>query len=327
MPPEDFAPLRVSTDALPVRERLPIWREVLGRKMIRVDIEPLSEAPFEAESTFRALPGLQTMWWTIGSAARLRRTPELISDGDDSLGLVVNLAGTPTYSQRGREVSLGHNDAVAILHGEPATAVHPLTQDLAVIVPRTALAPFVTNVEDRAMRLIPHHNDALRLLAGYLKLVHEGPPLATPELQHRVATHVHDLVAMAIGATRDGAAIAEARGVAAARLVAIKADIVARLDRRHLELAAVAARQQVTPRYVQLLFEREGITFSQFVLEQRLARAHRMLTSLPHAGWTVGAIALAAGFGDLSHFNRSFRRRYGATPSDVRAETTLGKPD
>ena len=25
------------------------------------------------------------------------------------------------------------------------------------------------------------------------------------------------------------------------------------------------------------------------------------------------------GFGDLSHFNRVFRRRYGATPSDVRA--------
>jgi AraC-like DNA-binding protein len=36
-------------------------------------------------------------------------------------------------------------------------------------------------------------------------------------------------------------------------------------------------------------------------------------------GTTASAVALAAGFGDLSHFNRSFRRRYGATPSDVRA--------
>jgi AraC-like DNA-binding protein len=25
------------------------------------------------------------------------------------------------------------------------------------------------------------------------------------------------------------------------------------------------------------------------------------------------------GFGDLSYFNRAFRRRYGATPTDVRA--------
>jgi AraC-like DNA-binding protein len=44
-----------------------------------------------------------------------------------------------------------------------------------------------------------------------------------------------------------------------------------------------------------------------------------MLTTPSHAGWTISAIALASGFGDLSHFNRSFRRRYGATPSDIRS--------
>jgi AraC-like DNA-binding protein len=52
-----------------------------------------------------------------------------------------------------------------------------------------------------------------------------------------------------------------------------------------------------------------------------------MLTSPSHAGWTVSAIALAAGFGDLSHFNRSFRKRYGATPSDVRAEAHHREPN
>jgi AraC-like DNA-binding protein len=34
---------------------------------------------------------------------------------------------------------------------------------------------------------------------------------------------------------------------------------------------------------------------------------------------TISAIAYEAGFADLSHFNRAFRRRYGETPSDVRA--------
>ena len=32
-----------------------------------------------------------------------------------------------------------------------------------------------------------------------------------------------------------------------------------------------------------------------------------------------GQIAFEAGFGDLSYFNRAFRRRFGGSPSDIRA--------
>jgi AraC-like DNA-binding protein len=32
------------------------------------------------------------------------------------------------------------------------------------------------------------------------------------------------------------------------------------------------------------------------------------------------SVAFDAGFGDVSYFNRSFRRRFGATTSEIRAE-------
>jgi AraC-like DNA-binding protein len=35
-------------------------------------------------------------------------------------------------------------------------------------------------------------------------------------------------------------------------------------------------------------------------------------------------VAFDAGFGDLSYFNRVFRRCYGSTPSEVRAEVRRG---
>src|SRR6266852_2184263 len=69
-----------------------------------------------------------------------------------------------------------------------------------------------------------------------------------------------------------------------------------------------------------MLFEGEGTTFTEFVTGQRLARAYRMLTDPRLALRSITSVAFDSGFGDLSHFTRTFRRRFGDTPSDVRTE-------
>jgi AraC-like DNA-binding protein len=111
---------------------------------------------------------------------------------------------------------------------------------------------------------------------------------------------------------------AKARGLRAARLQAIKADIAHRFADERLSVSEVARRHGVTPRYVHMLFAAEGRTFSEFLIEQRLTQAHRMLTDLRFAARTISAIAFEVGFANLSYFNRCFRRRYGASPSAIR---------
>ena len=91
-------------------------------------------------------------------------------------------------------------------------------------------------------------------------------------------------------------------------------------DQPDLSVGTLAHRHTCTPRFIQRLFESEGTTFTEYVLDRRLARAHRMLTDPRRAGDKISAIALDAGFGDLSYFNRAFRRRYGETPSGVRGQ-------
>jgi AraC-like DNA-binding protein len=84
-------------------------------------------------------------------------------------------------------------------------------------------------------------------------------------------------------------------------------------------LAQIAANHRLSTRYVQHLFELSGTSFTRFVLEQRLLLAHRLLRE-PKSRWRkISEVCAAAGFSDISYFNRAFRARFGARPTDVRA--------
>jgi transcriptional regulator GlxA family with amidase domain len=138
--------------------------------------------------------------------------------------------------------------------------------------------------------------------------------------------HVYDLMALAVGATRDAAETAESRGLRAARLQALKDDIAQNIDQPDLSVSALAHRHRCTHRCVQRLFEMEGTTYTEYVLEQRLGRAYRILSDARRACDKISVVAWDSGFGDVSYFNRAFRRRYGLAPSDVRAEARRNTP-
>ncbi|RUU45438.1 AraC family transcriptional regulator [Mesorhizobium sp. M6A.T.Ce.TU.002.03.1.1] len=317
----EFASICFSTEGLPEPDRFEFWREVLGRAITKFEIDPVPDSSPDASITLRALPGVDI---ASGAAAGMqyRRTPALI-DSDDIV-LFVALSGAQTVDQIGRECTISAGEAAVFACAEPGLAIPRERQHrLAFRTPHDVLAPMVGNVEDAICKPIPSTVDSLRLLVSYAATLEDVDQPLTPAVANLAATHIQDLVALAIGATRDAAAIAEGRGLRAARLKAVKTDIVSNLGYHDLTVGAVALRQGVTPRCVQKLFETEGRTFSSFVLDQRLARARRLLSDPRYADWTISSIAFEAGFGDLSYFHRAFRRLYGATPSDIR-QGTLG---
>jgi AraC-like DNA-binding protein len=308
---------RFSTRELPERDRIRLCREELGRSLLRVDIEASSDLPFHAEATLRALPGLRMLAYA-GSAIGLERTGAAVTDGDDSIGVIINLGESGAVTQRGREVALGPGDAVAVLHEQPATVTFAEGSYLGLLVPRAALASRVKDVDDATMRLIPHDTEALRMLVGYLRFLGDELALSAPRLRRVVVSHVHDLVGLALGPdpamgrNRSGA-------IRTARLRAALDHIGRCFQDPELSVAAVAQRQGISPRYLQLLLEESGSSFTARVTELRLQRAFALLgdTGLRR----ISDVALDAGFSDISHFNRLFRARFGHAPSAVRAQS------
>jgi AraC-like DNA-binding protein len=318
--PESSRTVRFSTADLPENMRVATWRQHYGQTVVRADIDPADDAPFDATVLSRALPELQLVSGRF-TAARIIRTREMVADGNDDLSLLVNQTGEVTVSARGREVALRANDAVLISSGEAIVFDRrSFGESIAIRIPNAKLSRTVVDVDDAIMQHIPGNVAALKLLTRYVNtlLGDDDHGETTPALRHHVATHVHDLVALTLGTTREAADVAGSRGMVAARLRTAKIYITEHINRRDISIGNVASHLGVTPRYLQRLFENDGTTFSAFLLGRRLARAYRMLCEPQSEQRQVSAIAYDVGFGDLSYFNRSFRRLYGATPRDIR---------
>jgi AraC-like DNA-binding protein len=313
----EFLDVRLCSDDIPERERIPYVREVYGRAILRHEIEPCRDSRFYWRSALRSMAGLG-LATSVVSAVRTYRTLEQI-DSDD-LVLNATIAGRRVVRQLGREAVAGPGEVVVSRSADVgACEVEANSRLVNIRVPVAAIGPAIADIDAVLVRPLPAAG-ALSLLLGYVEPLQTSDALKRPETRRFAVGHVHDLVTLALGATRDAAMQARSRGVRAARLRAVKADIMANLGARGLSLAAVAMRHNISPSYVRKLFESEGTSFTDFVLSERLARARRLIADPRSAGRTIGDIALEAGFGDLSYFNRAFRRRFGDTPSGIRAD-------
>jgi AraC-like DNA-binding protein len=244
------------------------------------------------------------------------------SGGENELLFATTVSGASILRQGARQTRIADGSAVLLRLADGAfTATHPdRVKFLGLRLSGHAIDPFVTNLGDALMRAITPDTPALGLLTSYLRSVAEYRLLEGAEEQQLVTRHVHDLVALLAGASGDAARLASQRGLRAARLRAIQSDIVTHLDSPALTVSAIARRHGVSVRYVHQLFAPTGGTFSEFVLEKRLARAWAQLKDARFDDRTISDVALGVGFGDLSYFNRTFRRRYGCAPRDVRRQ-------
>lgn len=305
-----------TTEAFGPRERIAACHEIYGRAFAKVDLDLPSDGELMIEAKLRNLPGLAMVSMT-STEFRFHKPARLI-DNDDILLLIVD-TGYWTATQFGRTVRLEAGDAVLCTNAE-VEAGTSFGRRVMLRVPRKAVTPAVLDLRTRFQRRrIPRETEGLRLLRQDLRAM-QDLDLATPALQRLTVAHIYDLMTLTLGATRNAAVAAENPGVIAARLRAVKDDIARNLAEGEVSAAAVAARHRFSLRYLRKLFESEGVTFSEYVLDQRLALAHRLLSGPRGAREKIASIAFAAGFSDVSHFYRAFRRRFDLLPTDVRAQ-------
>lgn len=292
-------------------------RHAYGRDATPRPLGPAREAPFQAMALLRLDPdiGLTSCYRPAardvptplqnvlrGGAILLRPSSGLMVVQQQDLRVVVTTREavllTPTHAPTIRLVGVERLDWFEIVEGDLS-------------------APMVGAAS--SLRVFEEDNAALSLLGSYGAALMRGLlPLATETLRDHAIRHMAGLVGIMCS---DAALLPRSVGSDrhARRVRAIKAEIEVRLGERGLTARHVAQFSGLSVRSLQKLFEAEGQTVSEFILERRLERALRLLRSPAKQHHSISAIAFEVGFGDLSYFNRTFRKRYGMPPRQARA--------
>jgi len=177
----------------------------------------------------------------------------------------------------------------------------------------------VPHADDRPVTGLDKANPAVRHLERTIDFLLQSEEVdADPALSRQAGSALGDLIALALGARGDAAEIAAGRGLRAARLREALAVIEARFTDPALSTETVARAIGLSRRYLNTLLLESGSTFAERVLELRLRKACAMLSDIRNDATKVSDIALAAGFNDVSYFNRWFRRRFGLSPGELR---------
>jgi AraC-like DNA-binding protein len=305
-----------TTDAFPERDRLAAYREEFAVSFGGIEVSRLGEGNFEVNVSVRQAGSLACAKFRA-SPTGFKRTSKLLQDGDDSIFLLMTSAGMLNVWQRDMRGDLLAGDVAIVSNGEVRGGIVD-GEGFAIQLPLASLMSLLPQNVGFTPTALPRDAPHTRLLVGYIASFLDLPPGSDAAINDVISRHVVDLVALAMGPGDDAREIIRQGGVRAARLAAIKADVQSGIGLRDLSVAAMAHRHGVTARYVQMLFEREGLTLSEFILSERLTRAFRMLSDPRYLHLKVSDIAYSVGFSDLSYFNRTFRRRFGMTPSDAR---------
>lgn len=299
------------------------WREEFGRGWIGVDFVPIGGEHIvnEIRVSAHAYLGLCRVQ---GTPVHMVLRDDIAAAARGCFYLIIASGAHLQTRQRGRAIELSVGE-MALMSASDAARVTQLLPGhrWSIRVPQTLLSGICRSCEDKVARTLAVNGELARLLLHQVETAHRFSAKLDGAANEAMAQHILDLVGLCVGADRDGAHEAATRGLSAARLDAIKADMLRELGRSDLDLGHIARRHGLSPRYVQRLFEREGISFTGFLLERRLVAAHRLLREANNRRRKVSDIAAAAGFADISYFNRAFKARFGATPSEIRARCRM----
>jgi AraC-like DNA-binding protein len=196
------------------------------------------------------------------------------------------------------------------------------SRTLLIGVPRRLAEQHGLNV--RALHGAILRSGAASLIAPYLLGIRRAAAHLAPEDGPQLGRILLDMLVLA-AAAHDRAANVDSAGRRTVLALAARREIDGQLGSPTLTVANLCRRLGLSRSTLHRLFEAEG-GVQAYIRERRLEAA-RLALGDPANGEPIYAIAERLGFSDAAHLSRLFRERFGASPSQFRAQSREARRD
>jgi AraC family transcriptional regulator, positive regulator of tynA and feaB len=290
------------------------WADDLAAAFVRLEPRRIADRPFEGTISRVDAAPIKVSLVTATRHTVLRLASHIALSTDDLCFINLQLEGLGRTTQRGYEQICAPGDLALADTTEPFEIANCHDFKLfCFAVPRRLLPRGLLDKPRLKLSATEAGRALSRTLAGYAELcLSDG---RRPETSTLVGTHVVDLISHAPEILSD----ISAERVHVPVLLSMMLD---HIDRHsgdpELGAAILAAKFRCSERYVHRLFAATGRSVGEHVNEKRIAACTRQLLDHNSAHRTIAEIAFAAGFRDISHFNRLFKRCNGVAPRDFR---------
>jgi len=301
-----------STDTIDERERFSYWRDMICNTLFSISPEAPSEC-FSARLKVRNCGPLRFAVCQSTSYEIIRTSHDIARAPSDHYTIYLQVRGQTAIHQRGESISFQRSDIVMSDCRQPFRA--SLSNDgcrAVAVVPRTLVNSRAPWLRHRALYKFSNSHfldlarrHIVRLVSGNLNELESN--LLTENLCNLLALTSADDVPLD-------------RQQPELQLEALLAYCQQNLHLPELSPQFVARRFGLSVRTVHLRFQKIEQTFGQWLLEARHDACSRALQHPLQRTSSISQIAYGCGFNDLSHFNKTFRARFGMSPSEWRSE-------
>jgi AraC family transcriptional regulator, positive regulator of tynA and feaB len=291
------------------------WADDLAAAFVRLEPRKITDQLFEGSITRVDAAPIRISLVTATQHTVFRLASHIASSADDLCFINLQLEGLGRTTQRGHEQISAPGDLTLVDTTEPFQIFNGHNFKLfCFAVPRRLLPKGLLDRPRLNLSTTEAGRALSQTLVGYAHLCMSG----LPETSALVGTHVVDLISHAPEILAD----LPAESVHVPALLSMMLDhIERRSDDPELGAAKLATRFRCSERYVHRLFARTGRSVGEHLNERRIAACTRGLLDQSSSHKTVAEIAFAAGFRDISHFNRLFKRCHGLAPREFRRST------